>query len=51
LPLVDYGKELTPEDVLIGKYCSEIIEDGSTLQMGIGAIPDAVMNELKGIRI
>jgi acyl-CoA hydrolase len=48
LPLVDYGKELTPEDVLIGKYCSEIIEDGSTLQMGIGAIPDAVMNELKG---
>lgn len=48
LPLVDYSKELTPEDVLIGKYCAEIIEDGSTLQMGIGAIPDAVMNELKG---
>lgn len=25
----------------IGRYCAELIEDGSTLQLGIGAIPDA----------
>ncbi len=31
----------------IGGYIAELIEDGSTLQMGIGAIPDAVMNHLK----
>lgn len=30
----------------IGKNISDLIEDGSTLQMGIGAIPDAVMNYL-----
>ncbi len=30
----------------IGLYISEMIEDGSTLQMGIGAIPDAVMKNL-----
>ncbi|WP_123052869.1 acetyl-CoA hydrolase/transferase C-terminal domain-containing protein [Clostridium sp. JN-1] len=27
----------------IGKYCASLIEDGSTLQLGIGAIPDAVL--------
>jgi acyl-CoA hydrolase len=37
---------MTSEDKIIGKYCSSIIEDGATLQMGIGAIPDAVMEEL-----
>lgn len=26
----------------IGKFCSDLIEDGSCLQMGIGALPDAV---------
>ncbi len=46
LPLVDYASMVTEQDIQIGKYCSSIIEDGSTLQMGIGAIPDAVMNEL-----
>lgn len=30
----------------IGKYVASLIEDGSTLQMGIGAIPDAVLNFL-----
>lgn len=30
----------------IGRYIAEMIEDGSTLQMGIGAIPDAVLNQL-----
>ncbi|MDR1953694.1 MAG: 4-hydroxybutyrate CoA-transferase, partial [Clostridiales Family XIII bacterium] len=31
----------------IGEYCASLIEDGSTLQLGIGAIPDAVMLFLK----
>jgi len=30
----------------IGRYCAELIEDGATLQMGIGAIPDAVLGAL-----
>jgi len=30
----------------IGHYCSELVEDGATLQMGIGAIPDAVLQSL-----
>jgi len=31
----------------IGENCAELIEDGSTLQLGIGAIPDAVLLFLK----
>ncbi|WP_411683217.1 acetyl-CoA hydrolase/transferase family protein [Clostridium thailandense] len=31
----------------IGKNCASLIEDGSTLQLGIGAIPDAVLLFLK----
>ncbi|SNS25440.1 4-hydroxybutyrate CoA-transferase [Anaerovirgula multivorans] len=31
----------------IGKYCASLIEDGATLQLGIGAIPDAVLSLLK----
>lgn len=30
----------------IGKNCAELIEDGATLQMGIGAIPNAVLQSL-----
>ena len=30
----------------IGRHASELIEDGATLQMGIGAIPDAVLAAL-----
>src|SRR5690606_14128476 len=30
----------------IGAYCAELIEDGATLQMGIGAVPDAVLASL-----
>lgn len=40
--------ELTDIEKRIGIYCSELIENGSTLQMGIGAIPDAVLNALSG---
>ncbi|MEY8001367.1 acetyl-CoA hydrolase/transferase family protein [Clostridium sp. Mt-5] len=31
----------------IGRYCASLIDDGSTLQLGIGAIPDAVLMFLK----
>ncbi|MGB7297584.1 MAG: acetyl-CoA hydrolase/transferase C-terminal domain-containing protein [Candidatus Aminicenantales bacterium] len=35
---------------LIGKSIAELIEDGSTLQLGIGGIPDAVLAALSGRR-
>ena len=49
LPQVDPN---TTEEMLkiydqIGKNTSELIDDGSTLQMGIGAIPDSVMKYLR----
>ncbi|MDD2979719.1 MAG: acetyl-CoA hydrolase/transferase C-terminal domain-containing protein [Hespellia sp.] len=31
----------------IGEHCAELIKDGDTLQLGIGAIPDAVLLFLK----
>jgi len=34
------------EEVLIGKNIANIIEDGATLQMGIGGIPNAVLSYL-----
>ena len=43
-----YSKKLLPteNELKIGKSIAELIEDGSTLQMGIGAIPDAVLSSL-----
>lgn len=32
------------EEVLIGQHIGELIDDGSTLQMGIGGIPNAVLS-------
>ncbi|MBL7738318.1 MAG: acetyl-CoA hydrolase/transferase family protein [Chitinophagaceae bacterium] len=34
----------TPEETSIGRYIAEMIEDGSTLQMGIGGIPNSVLS-------
>ncbi|MFY9342028.1 MAG: acetyl-CoA hydrolase/transferase C-terminal domain-containing protein, partial [Planctomycetota bacterium] len=34
----------------IGRHCANLVEDGATLQMGIGAIPDAVLAALDGHR-
>ncbi len=31
------------KELAIGRYCAELIQDGATLQLGIGAIPDAVL--------
>lgn len=38
--------ELTDVDRAIGKHIADIIEDGATLQMGIGSIPNAVLAAL-----
>ncbi len=35
-------------EIAIGKNCAALIEDGATLQMGIGAIPNAVLAQLTG---
>ncbi|WP_297831055.1 acetyl-CoA hydrolase/transferase C-terminal domain-containing protein [uncultured Rikenella sp.] len=35
-------------ETAIGKHCAELIEDGACLQMGIGAIPNAVLAQLGG---
>jgi acyl-CoA hydrolase len=32
----------------IGDYCASLVEDGATLQTGIGSIPDAVLASLQG---
>ena len=39
--------EITELERKIGGYCAELIEDGSTMQMGIGGIPDAVLTFLE----
>jgi acyl-CoA hydrolase len=37
---------LTEIDLAIGRHVAELIDDGATLQMGIGSIPNAVLNSL-----
>lgn len=44
LPAVDYGSKINDTIQKIGENVAGLIEDGSTLQAGIGAIPDAVLN-------
>ena len=38
--------KMNPGTQKIGEYAALLIEDGATLQMGIGKIPDAVLNSL-----
>lgn len=40
---VDYGAKVGPDELQIGRNVAELIDDRSTLQMGIGTIPDAVL--------
>ena len=42
------SRQSTPDAEAIGRHCSAIVEDGATIQMGIGAIPDAVLAQLGG---
>ena len=39
-----HSRPLSETEQLIGENIAELIEDGSTLQMGIGAIPNAVLS-------
>ncbi len=41
-----HGPILTEVHTAIGNHVASLIEDGATLQMGIGAIPDAVLSSL-----
>jgi acyl-CoA hydrolase len=41
---------LSEAEAAIGRHCAGLVEDGATLQMGIGAIPDAVLAALAGHR-
>ncbi|TGK20532.1 acetyl-CoA hydrolase/transferase family protein [Leptospira stimsonii] len=44
LPLHEHkSAPLTAIEIAIGKNVASLVEDGATLQMGIGAIPDAVL--------
>jgi acyl-CoA hydrolase len=46
LPLIEYASKSDEKALKIGAHCAELIEDGATLQLGIGAIPDAVLASL-----
>lgn len=47
LPELPMGEgESDPVTKQIAAYCAELIPDGATMQMGIGAIPDAVLQFL-----
>ncbi|PRY12040.1 acyl-CoA hydrolase [Pontibacter ummariensis] len=46
LPEVDYSTRITETERTIAKYIAEMVEDRATLQMGIGGIPDAVLQSL-----
>lgn len=39
--------EINEQEARIGEYVASLIEDGSTLQMGIGSIPNAALAKLK----
>lgn len=47
-PLIELPRAtLTEQDYAIGKNCATLIPDGACLQLGIGALPDAVLFSLK----
>ncbi len=46
LPELRYGAEADEPTEKIGRAVAALVEDGSTMQMGIGAIPDAVLRYL-----
>ena len=46
LPEAPASGEHTEQDRKIGEFVASLVEDGATLQMGIGSIPDAVLRNL-----
>ncbi|MCG2586842.1 acetyl-CoA hydrolase/transferase family protein [Massilia sp. TS11] len=50
-PVLEVGMPVIgPVQEAIGSYVADLIEDGSTLQIGYGGIPDAVVMQLRGKR-
>lgn len=43
---IRFGDKVTSAELTIGEYVAGLIEDRSTMQMGIGSIPDAVLRSL-----
>ena len=41
-----FGEKVGRDEMRIGEYVASLIDDRSTLQMGIGSIPDAVLKSL-----
>ena len=39
-------RQLTDQERAIGRHCAELVEDGATLQLGIGTLPDATLAAL-----
>ena len=46
LPEVDYSSKASSSMVKIGELVASLVEDGATLQLGIGTIPDQVLKNL-----
>jgi acyl-CoA hydrolase len=46
VPEENYGDKVGEAEMIIGKNIAGMIDDGSTIQMGIGTIPDAVLRFL-----
>ena len=47
-PIIELPQpKIGPVEQAIGEHCASLIQDGDTLQLGIGAIPDAVLMFLK----
>ena len=48
-PLLEHKPSAeSPIEARMGELIADLVEDGSTLQMGIGGIPDAVLARLRG---
>lgn len=46
LPEVNYADDANETTDKIGKIVADLVEDGATLQLGIGSIPDSVLKNL-----
>lgn len=52
IPLIELQPAtLSETEKQIGNHCADLIEDGATLQLGIGALPDAVLSSLNDKKI
>jgi acyl-CoA hydrolase len=49
-PLTHESEPATADDIAIARHVASLVEDGATIQMGIGAIPNAVLAALKDHR-